>query len=75
MDDNGTPLSEGDRLIGIATGVLMAWLGTNAVRAEAGLRRMAELMETRVEDVAKYLVGMAEQDAAVRRYGANGGRH
>jgi hypothetical protein len=77
MDDNrnGTPLTEGERLVGIATGVLMAWLGTNAVQAESRLRGMAESMEMQVEDVAKYLIGLAEHEAEVRRFGANGGPH
>jgi hypothetical protein len=52
MDDNhnGFPPSEGDRLIAVATGILMAWLGMNAPRAEKCLRRTAALMETRPVD-------------------------
>jgi hypothetical protein len=36
---------------------------------------MAESMEMQVEDVAKYLIGLAEHEAEVRRYGAKGGPH
>ena len=66
MDDNrnGFPPIEGDRLIALATGVLMAWLGMNAPRAERCLRRIAGLMETRPVDLALYLVDLAEAEAA-----------
>ncbi|WP_140744080.1 ANTAR domain-containing protein [Pedococcus bigeumensis] len=66
MNDNrnGSAVSEGDRLIAMATGVLMAWLGMNAPRAEKCLRRIAALMETRPADLALYLVDLAEKEAA-----------
>ena len=69
MDDNhnGFPPSEGDRLIAVASGILMAWLGMNAPRAEKCLRRTAALMETRPVDFATYLVSLAESEATAAR--------